>query len=284
MTLSSVPTEGDIELRKKQQITSLFLTPIAVYGKVVDEDGSPVADATVEVGVNDSPIKSSTNYSKVTDGDGFFSLTGVHGISFSLRASKQGYYTTQRSRGQRNMIAPANEDVPQPTESQPVVLVLRKHGQTVPLISASSRQINIPTNGQPINIDLKTGRAGRGDLQIESWIGDSDQRRFEWRYRLSVPGGGLVKRNGQFDFEAPIGDYQSAIEVNMTADAEKWTSDVRNDYFAKLPDGRHARFSINLYPGKRNFVVIESYVSLTPGDRNLEVDPSKASKPEDGPR
>jgi hypothetical protein len=47
------------------------------------------------------------------------------------------------------------------------------------------------------------------------------------------------------------------------------------NYFAKLPDGRYARFSINLYPGDRNFVVLESYVNPTPGNRNLEFDPKR---------
>ena len=52
------------------------------------------------------------------------------------------------------------------------------------------------------------------------------------------------------------------------------------DYFAKLPDGRYARFLIRFYPRQqRNFVVMESYVNPNPGDRNLEFDARKALKP-----
>jgi len=77
--------------------------------------------------------------------------------------------------------------------------------------------------------------------------------------------------------------YQSSIEVNMPADIKEWASDVAKSYFAELPDGTYARFSINLYVGRgkeRNFVVLESYVNPVPGDRNLEYDPdNKAPSP-----
>ena len=95
-----------------------------------------------------------------------------------------------------------------------------------------------------MSIDLATGRTGQGSLQVASWIGDSKQRRFDWRYLLSVAGGSLVERKGQFDFQAPVDGYQPAIEVNMAATAEQWTSRLTRQYFARLADGRHARFSI----------------------------------------
>lgn len=272
------PTQAEIEKQKEEKINALYLTPIAVYGKVVDESGKPVSEATVEIGINDKPAQTGSDYVQTTDTGGLFSLTGVRGIAFNLRASKEGYYTTAESRGQRNVIVPANDDVPQPTEGQPIVLVLRKKGETVPLIFVSSRQINVPSTGQPMNIDLATGRSGQGGLQVESWLGDSKQARFDWRYQLSVPGGGLIERKGKFDFEAPADGYQSTAEINMPASAQGWSSDVTKSYFAKLPDGRYARFSINFYPGNRNFVVIESYVNPAPGSRGLEFDPKQKIK------
>ena len=102
-----------------------------------------------------------------------------------------------------------------------------------------------------MSIDLATGRTGQGSLQVASWIGDSKQRPFDWRYLLSVAGGGLVERKGQFDFQAPVDGYQPAIEVNMAATAEQWTSRLTRQYFARLADGRHARFSIRFYAGSR---------------------------------
>jgi hypothetical protein len=64
----------------------------------------------------------------------------------------------------------------------------------------------------------------------------------------------------------------------MRATAEQWASDVPKQYFAKLPDGRYARFSIEFYAGGRNFVVFQSYLNPEPGHRNLEFDPAKQIK------
>lgn len=274
----TTPTQAEATQQKEQQLNALYFTPIAVYGKVVDENGNPVVGATVEIGINDSPVRSGSDHMQTTDGEGLFSLTGVHGIAFSLRASKDGYYTTAESRGQRNVIVPSNDDVLQPSKGRPVVLILRKKGETMPLFFVSSRQIDVPRTGQPMTVDLATGRTGQGDLYISSWLGDSAQPRFDWRYQVSVPGGGLIERKGPFDFEAPADGYQATLEINMPISVESWCSDVTKNYFAKLPNGRYARLSINFYPGQRNFVVLESYVNPAVGNRNLEFDRTKVVK------
>jgi hypothetical protein len=49
-------------------------------------------------------------------------------------------------------------------------------------------------------------------------------------------------------------------------------------YFARLPNGRYARFSIKFYAGDRNFIVFESYLNPKPGSRNLEFDSQKTVK------
>ena len=167
-----------------------------------------------------------------------------------------------------------------PTKDTPAIFVLQKMGATEPLIKVGGRQINIPKTGQPLSIDLATGQAGRGNLQIESSLGNISQMPFDWRFRLSVPGGGLAERKGRSDFEAPADSYQPFIEVNMPANAEQWSLRLTKEYFAKLSDGKYARFSIRFYPGHRNFVVVESYVNPTAGNRNLEFDPKKAVKPQ----
>jgi hypothetical protein len=151
-------------------------------------------------------------------------------------------------------------------------------GAAQPLLHASSQQIDLGKAGQPRRIDLVSGRTGQGDLQVASWIGNSGQRRFDWHYELSMSGGGLIEREGEFDFEAPTDGYKPMIQLNMAADDAKWSSDLTTSYFAKFPDGTYGRFLVKFYPGDRNFIVIESYVNPTPGSRNLEFDPAKEIK------
>ena len=64
----------------------------------------------------------------------------------------------------------------------------------------------------------------------------------------------------------------------MSANAERWSSDVPKQYFAKLPNGTYARFSTEFYAGDRNFIVFESYLNPRPGSRNLEFDPQNTVK------
>jgi len=275
----ATPTQQQINEEKERRWTAAFLTPISVHGKVVDQNGKPIADAKVEIGVNNNPLpnQSGSNYVKTTDDSGRFFLAS-HGIAYSLRAYKDGYYTTEESAANRNVVSPGRSDSPPSSAENPLVLVLHKQGQTEPLIAKTTGQINVPRTGQPISVDLASGRVGQGDLKIASWVGDYSQRQFDWKYQLSVPGGGIVERKGRFDFEAPEDGYHSSVEINMPASAANWAIDGEGEYFAKLSNGRYARIAIRFYPRTRNFVVIESYINPSAGNRNLEFDPAKVVK------
>jgi hypothetical protein len=280
ITSNGIPGEREIDQRNQAQIDAWYLTPISIYGRVVDENGSPVPEATVEIGIADNPRKTGSSYVKTTDTNGSFSLDRVHGIAFSLKASKAGYYTINASKGHRNILAPGNDETPQPTREQPVVLTLRKQENPIPLLTIKTRQVDVPRTGEPITVNLETGDTGNGELQIASWIANAEQRPFDWKYQLMIPGGGLMERSGEFEFEAPLAGYQPTVEIDMPTNAPRWSPRASKAYFAKLPNGRYARLLINLYPSqRRNFVVIESYINPSPGDRNLEFDPKKAVKP-----
>jgi len=274
------PIQAERHQKTVERILGILATPITFYGKVIDQNGDPVPSANVRYGSIDRFDAEGSHYDDKSDAQGNFSVSGIKGAVLTVGVWKEGYYVIDdKSTGAFAYgIGPDSTRKEPPTKDRPAVFVLQKMGVTEPLVRVSSRQINIPATGQPISIDLTTGRTGRGNVQLESWIGDSSQRRFDWRYRLSVPGGGLIERQGQFEFEAPVEGYQASIETSMAASADKWSSDVNKSYFARLADGRYARFSINFYPGKRNFVVLESYVNPTPGDRNVEFDPKKEIK------
>lgn len=269
------PSQEEIEKQKQRRLRDLYSTPINIFGKVADQNGDPVVGATVKIGIADRPFETGSTHTLTTAAGGLFSLMNVQGIAFSASASKDGYYSSEESTGHRNVIAPSSDDVQQPSAAQPMILVLRKQGSPVPLITVNTGQINISRTGQPTSIDLATGETGRGNLIVESWIGDTSQR-----YQLSVPNGGLIERKEQFNFEAPPDGYQSTVEVNIAAVGRNRFSGGQREYFAKIADGRYARLSIQFYPSKnRNFVVIESFINPTAGSRNLEFDPGKVVRP-----
>lgn len=275
----ATPSQQEIAQAKERQWTAAFLTPISLYGKVVDQSGNPIKGAAVEIGINNNPLPnaSGTSYVKTTGADGRFSISS-HGIAYSLKASKDGFYSTKESTANRNVVTPAREDAPASSSDAPIVLVLHRQGETEPLIFEKTGQIDVPKTGQPIFVDLQTGRVGKSGLQISSWVGDYTQPKFDWRYQLSVPSGVIIERRNRFDFQAPTDGYKLSVEINMPSTAERWAIDGEGDYFAKLADGKFARFSVRFYPRARNFVVIESYINPKPGNRNLEFDPAKAVK------
>jgi hypothetical protein len=263
-----------------QKVLGALRTPIVFYGKVIDQNGDPVSNADVHYSTIDRFDTDGSKYTGRSDSQGNFSISGIRGAVLTVGVGKSGYYHVHgRSNGAfaYGVGSDATRQSP-PTKDNPAVFMLQKMGTTEPLLYLNSRQVDVPLTGEPLLFDLTTGRCGTGNLQFEFWIGETNQRPFNWRYRLTALGGGIATRKGQFDFEAPAAGYEESTELDMPASSQNWSSSLTKDYFAKLPNGRYARFSVTFYPGKRNFFVIEAYVNPTPGDRNLEFDPAKQIK------
>ena len=129
-------SSSEVATPQESEINALYLTPISIHGRVIDENGAPIPAAMVEIGIADKPLQTGSRYARITDQDGAFSLTDVRGIAFSLRASKTGYHTTDKSRAQRNVVVPSSDDIAQPSEREPVDLVLQKKGPIAPLLSS----------------------------------------------------------------------------------------------------------------------------------------------------
>ena len=273
--------KDDPKTKQQKAFIGAFLTPISFWGKVVDERGDAIPRATVKLSANNNPnpIGQSSKYERSSDEHGLFSITGIHGIALSVEVMKEGYYQTTESRGVANYVLKNNSDRPTPTAESPAVFVLRKRGESVQLIHVTERPVKVPKNGAPVEVALESGQvvpAGRGDLRIECWTEDQKkdaQGDFLWRCRISVPGGGLMKRDGEFDFEAPAGGYQPHDDI--TPPVERWSAIAEQQYFVKMANGHFARVNLQIRTGGEHFVVIESYFNPMSGSRNLEYDPSK---------
>ena len=297
VAVAPLPTHSVDEKQKKEQaleqVTQSFNTPIAFYGRVIDQNNNPVADARIGYSPIDNFLSSNTSYSGMSDAEGYFSIDGIKGIAHGVGVTKEGYYPVNdeydKSPSSSGVFAygigPDSVRRAAPTKDNPAIFVLHKQGEAEPLIYVDRLKIGIPKTGQPVRIDLTRGKAGSGDLRIESWTGEKMQNHFDWKYRLSVEGGGIVERKERFDFAAPNDGYETAVEVGFSKNSDQWSDRLTRDYFLKLADGRYARFSVRLFAGgindeaDRNWVVLESYVNPTPGSRNLEFDPAKAIDP-----
>lgn len=290
------PVGGNASPTSREEESSSYLQammrelmkPIEFYGKVIDHEGRPVVDAKVIYGANNNPdpTGSGSRGETRTDSDGLFTVRS-NGVSIYVEVAKEGYYRAEEVNGQRGSYGVfknhdnlGNTDVPMPAKDTPAVFVLRKAGQAQALLVPGQKIIRVARDGTPAEIFLSTGQTapvGKGDMRVEVWTNDSAANakgRYDWRCRVSIPGGGLVERTGQFDFEAPTEGYTSSVELSKSKAAERWSPSMKKQFFARLSDDRYARINFEIVAGGDHFIVLETFLNPDPGNRNLESDPN----------
>src|SRR5262245_42203005 len=76
------------------RILAIYNTPIAFYGKVVDEAGQVVSAARVTFSVHDKFWQENgTRFESSSDENGLFSLTNVRGAAVYVNVTKDSYHT-----------------------------------------------------------------------------------------------------------------------------------------------------------------------------------------------
>lgn len=283
------PQDAESDKRYLDMLAPILQRSLVFYGRVVDERNAPVSGAKARFSLtnNPNPNGSGTRGDTESDQDGRFVISG-RGMGIYVEVSKEGYYRVPEIDGKRGSYGHfrnhenlGNTDVPMPTEDNSATFVLRKMGAAVPLVHVTQRSIIVPKNGTPTEIDLGTGQvvaAGKGQLRVEVWthnegLNPNKGQHYDWRCQLTIIGGGLVERTGQFDFEAPENGYAATAELAQAATAERWRQNMDKQFFVRLADNRFARINFEMIAGGDHFIVLESFLNPEPGSRNLEFDP-----------
>ena len=262
--------------------------PIEFYGKVVDENSNAVAGAGVTFEWNDFTARGYRDGATTqSDTNGLFSLRGKQGWGMSVSVGKEGYYGTHDSKqnfefGKVNASA---KHLPDP--QRPVVFTLRKMGKGVELVSADfplgmGQVPQLRRDGTPIEIDMFKGGAaptGTGQLKLEFWSDATNRnaRSYNWKLKLSVPGGGLVETKEEFPFQAPETGYHLPLVIDMPATNKTWINELRTKYYVRLADGKFGRVEIE-FLAFNGVVRVHSVVNPS-GSRNLEPIPPKPFVP-----
>ena len=283
LTLESNPAAW-IEKRRKQMDEdrqkglSEWRTPIEFYGKVVDERANPVAGAQIDFECNDLSPKGTSFYHTQSAADGLFSIRDINGKLLAVKVSKQGFYAYQPF-GAVFYYAGQNQNFV-PSEDNPVIFRLKKKGVAEALV-ALDKNFQISISGKPLEIDLRTGKIGPiGQAKVimefvKQAPVKTDERIYDWSFKITVPNGGLFLVADAFDFNAPEVGYVSSDFIEMKSSAAgNWQNRMQRQYFLKLPDGVFARIVLDLmaYNGS---LKIKAFVNPS-GSRNLEYDPAKA--------
>lgn len=270
-----------------ESLIALLNTSIAVYGKVVDQFGEPVASARVTL----SPInRYEDSYGRkivVTDENGRFSAEGLYGNSLGISAEKEGYLRIppMNSRSSTAMLNYARggggTGDRHAGPSNPIVLELLKVGPVEPTIHVDKKLWKLPLDGTPSRIALDS-EEGKGTHEIEvrfssNWNqlpmdNDINSKLFDWSFEIRVPGGGLAWDRSDMEFEAPATGYEESVryECSATMPREEWKRVRQGRYFVKFADDTYGRIQFSIDGGSdRSPLYMESWLSMKSGSRNL---------------
>jgi hypothetical protein len=259
-------------------------TPINFRGKVLDTDGRPVSGAEVHASFAVFPYSPGRKAETITDENGAFQFWGM-GASITVKVAKDGYYTLPESGGNFETWPPGSTqtwpvgagDYPHSSSTNPIIFKLRKMGICEPLLKHNLGG-KIDKNGEPISFDLSSGRTfkiANPDVTLQSWVGDEGSpgtyKRFDWRFLITVPGGGIqTSTGGDFNFIAPEAGYKASDEISEVASDPKWEMSFQRDYFLRLRNGEYVRMHLEYGAGGYNTYFMTFYLNPTSGHRNLE--------------
>ncbi|MFC7338312.1 carboxypeptidase-like regulatory domain-containing protein [Haloferula chungangensis] len=270
-----------------ESLISQLNTSITVYGKVVDQFGDPVPDATVRL----SPInRLEDSYGKkviTTDSDGKFSGEGLYGKSLGISAEKEGYLRIPPMNARSSAVILRYERGGGGTgdryahPSNPIVLELLKIGPVEPMIHISRKRWKLPLDGTPTMIALDS-EEGQGAHEIEVRFASNwnqlpkdnaiNSKLFDWSFEIRVPGGGLAWDPSDLEFEAPEAGYKESVryEFPATLPRGEWKRVRDGRYFVKFADNTSGRIQFQIDGGSdRRPLRMESWLNLKPGSRNL---------------
>ncbi|HVU17484.1 MAG TPA: carboxypeptidase-like regulatory domain-containing protein [Candidatus Didemnitutus sp.] len=260
-------------------------TPIEFYGKVVDQNGVPISAAKVSVSFvdNSGPGEHHTHVSGLSDSVGLFHFEG-RGLEIVVMVAKVGYCpSVPASSNFRYAEILGRTDVHATPESA-AIFTLRKQNGASDLICFQKGFV-LARDGTPVDIDLERAQVvgpGRGDIRLQAWIydqglGPNSNDPYDWRFAISVPGGGSEVCSEPSTFEAPSSGYSETDEVAMPATlGRKWRDQVARNYFLKLRNNRFARVGIQMIAGGDHYAFVTSCLNPIQGDRNLGSKPEPA--------
>lgn len=279
---------------------SAFKSPIELYGKVVNQHGSPVAGATIRLSPVDRPFGDDSNsaMSLVSDAAGEFSVKGKKGFAMGVRVAKDGYMTLPPLGGPSSsaMISYGEGGETGKRYSDPatpLVLTLHEIGPVDPIFYVKEKGWKLAMDGTPRTIALDSEK-GLGEHNIEfrfksDWIklpknNEMYGKRYDWSLEASIPGGGFIESDSDYKFEAPETGYQETIKIDYSATMPQgqWKRREHRRYFVKFSDGSYGRIRFSI-DGSSNSTPLDmtSWLNLKPGSRNLssnDWDPTRVSE------
>ncbi len=249
---------------------------INFYGRVVDETGVPVPNATVKFQWNDTSSQGTSYSDAVSDAGGNFSLNCATGKMLEVRVSKKGYRSAESNNDGFEYAAFFEKNYYTPDAANPVIFQLRKKARAEPLLTRQTLY-GFKIDGSPAYIDLMTGRksfdASNADVAISVERPVKAAKPFDWSLKIQGMGDTtVIESQDGLAFEAPRDGYQKELKYTMGATDTEWRSSVNKRIFVRGRNGQlYALLQADVMPLYNDKAAIDLTVYVNPnGSRNLE--------------
>ncbi len=261
---------GMVEIKEAEQNGASMDT----YGKVVDQNGQPVAGVKVKGRVHLGLGEGRDHYTE-TDAQGQFLFLGLHGIGMNFDLTKEGYeFDYMLPCAQR----PGDY---QPDPKNPLIIPMWKPRGAEPLLHRELES-RVPYDGTTATFNLTTDqKSTNGNLKITLLRSPLKIRRgidkYAWNVKVEMIDGGLLTENSPYPYWAPESGYQPAFVTGMTSNNVAWNRELKQNFYIKDGQGKYGRLLIDLFTDAvRPDTGIKIQTWLNPsGSQNLEFDSRK---------
>lgn len=267
-----IPASLTAQLRTPENI------PITFYGKVIDQNGSPVVGAKVdfEVGIDHYELNTSEekNYTVESDQNGNFTLTNAFGAGFDLSIGKTGYELSQKAL--RSYVYTVG-NIFHPDSNNPVVFKMwKKQGKEK--LTHSAWRGKVACDETTNQFDLITGHpSANGGLEIACsriplTLPPASSKPFDYKFQIAILGGGIQQTEDEFTYLAPESGYLPNLTFEQKAGDPKWNGRLPQEFYIKTVDGHYGTLFIEWGDGFRQSPLpLKWDCSINPsGSRNLE--------------
>ncbi len=258
-------------------------TPVNIllnfYGKVVDQNGKPVAGAKVNLEAQanyfDENRSEQKPYTVETDANGDFNLIGAYGAIITVSSiEKDGFELSKRTERHYSYTVPADFH---PDPEKPVVFRMWKMAGKESLIGPAWHG-KVACDGTASRFDLHSGHpTADGSLEITCTrtplnFETTSDRPFAYKLEISIRDGGVQPTGDEFTYQAPDGGYSPSVTIERKPDDPKWGGGLKQEFYIKTAKGEYGRLSVEWDAGHRPAPTPFKWeCSINPsGSRNLE--------------
>jgi hypothetical protein len=285
-TTNIVPPTQTKDQRRLEGLANLNDEEIVLYGRVIDQSGSPVSDANVAgtIQVNNGIREGSDKISLSTDANGLFTITGYKGKGLGIMIKKTGYAlaTKDTTFVYSHLWPEAERHVPD--ANNPVVFKMWKLQGAEPLVTIDQRY-KVPYTSSALYFDLVNGKAVQAGGDIKITVSRppgivSQNNPQNWSVQVEAVDGGLIETSmaeARVTYVAPDNGYQPSDGLLMSI-TNHWSDLVQQMYFVTSRNGQvfskiFLSTGVNANPGDPMSVTFRGVANAN-RSRNWEGDPN----------